>query len=167
MNYCRKKRQAEPAKTIQEVESYALYYLNKYGETSEQNLRTRLLRNKTDNQEWVDEIILKVIEYGYLSDMRYAEIIVRHGVENKGWGRQRILSELIKKGIKRDVIDSAILVLDRDDPVSRAATLIEKKFKCEINKDNWRKAVNFLANRGFSFDTISSAIKTYNAEFFE
>jgi len=158
-----KRKGARPAENAEDAYGYALWYLNKFGDTSESNLRIKL-RNKTDNQEWIDYAINKLIDQGYQSDQRYAEILVRRGMETKSWGRSRIQQELARKGIPRDIMAEAMQPLDDDDPVARATVALSKKFRgreIDSEKDS-AKATRFLVTRGFDFDSISKAIRQHN-----
>ena len=48
-----RRSRAKPAEKPEDAFGYAVWYLNKFGDTSEKNLREKLT-NKTDNQEWID-----------------------------------------------------------------------------------------------------------------
>ena len=118
----------KPAECADDAFNFVMWHLNKFGDTSESNLRTKLKR-KTDNQEWIDFAINKVIELGYQSDSRYAEIVVRQGMESRSWGRSRVAMELKKKGIPDDVAAEAMAPLDDDDPIARCTEALGKKFR--------------------------------------
>src|SRR5690554_5309366 len=97
-----KRKGPKPAEGPEDAYNYVVWYLSKFGENSEKNLREKL-KNKTDNQEWIDFAINKVVELGYQSDSRYAEMIVRNGLGSKSWGKSRIEQELRRKGIPSDI----------------------------------------------------------------
>lgn len=160
-----KKTGPKPAKDVERVYGYLVWYLGKYGEASEKTLREKLTRI-TDNQEWIDSAINKVIEQGYQSDSRFAEIIVRKGLGSKAWGKSRIEQEMKRKGLSSDVIEEALTALNDDDPLARAQEAIDKKFRDKAIKEQKElaKATRFLASRGFGFGVISSAIKAHNEE---
>lgn len=162
-NQRQKRTGAKPAEKAEDAFNYLMWYLNKFGDTSESNLRTKL-KNKTDNQEWIDFAIIKAIEHGYQSDSRCAEIIVRQGMESKAWGRSRIAMELKKKGIPADIATEAMAPLEDDDPTARATEALGKRFRGrEITEQKDRaKAGRYLATRGFGFDSISKAIRNHN-----
>lgn len=161
----KQRRGAKPATNPEQVVEYLVWYLSKFGENSEANLRVKL-KNKTDNQAWIDFAINKVIELGYQSDSRFADMIVRKGLGSKSWGKSRIEQEMRKKGLSTDVIQEALSALSDDDPLSRAKEAIDKKFRGReiTEKKEWAKATRFLATRGFGFDSISSAIKLHNED---
>lgn len=163
-NSNRGRRTLVPAKELQCVINYAAFRLDRYGETSEKKLRV-VLKNKTDNQAWIDQAIERMIDLGYLSDIRYAEMLVRKGVVSKGWGKRRIEQVLREKGIPNDVAEQALLALENDDPLSRAVGSLSKKFSSKIeyrDQKQYAKAVRHLGSRGYGFDVITDAIKQYN-----
>lgn len=162
-----KKKRKEPkqAKTAERVLNYAIWRLGEYGETSEKNLREKLARI-TDNQEWMDAAIARVIDLGYQSDRRYAEMIVRKGLGSEAWGERRIVEELKKKGIAPDATEQALELLAEDDPVGRAKEVLDKKFRDRKieGKREWAKAQGLLNRKGFGLDAISPAINLHNEE---
>ena len=164
-----KRKLPKPAKNPERVFEYAVWRLNEFGETSEKNLREKLTR-VTDNQEWIDAAIAKLIELGYQSDRRFAEVIARKGLGSKRWGERRIEQEMKKKGINSDVIEEVMSsALSDDDPIARAQDALGKKFRGrEIKEQKERaRATRHLAGKGFSFDCISSAISRHNQEISE
>ena len=161
-----KREGPKQAKDPERVYSYGVWRLSKYGEISEKKLREKMTRI-TDNQEWIDSAINKLIDQGYQSDSRYAEMIVRKGLGSKAWGKRRIEQEMKVKGISSDVIEEALEVLNEDDPLERAKDALAKKFRGREIKDQkeWARAMRFLARQGFG--GASDAIKLHNSELAE
>lgn len=160
----RKKRQGpRPAKGPECVLNYGIWYLSKFGDTSEKNLRTKM-RNKTDNENWIDQALQKLMDLGYQSDERFAELIVRRGLESKSWGRARIEAEMVRKGVPSEVAREALVVLQDDDPAARATEALAKKFRMRelVEQKDRARATRYLASRGFDFQSISVAISRHN-----
>jgi regulatory protein len=122
------------------------------------------MRNKTDEESWIDEAIQKLIDLGYQSDERFAELIVRKGLESKSWGRARIEAEMFRKGVPSDVAKEAMVVLQDDDPATRADEALGKKFRLKnlVEQKDRARATRYLASRGFDFQSISAAISRHN-----
>jgi len=158
-----RRSQAKPAEKPEDVWGYLTWYLNKFGDTSEKNLRDKLT-NKTDNQEWIDRAIEKAIDLGFQSDTRFAEMIARRGFESKHWGRSRIEQEMMKKGVPSDIAKEAIGAWSDEHPEDRAAEALTKKFRDReiAEQKDQAKATRYLASRGFDFGCISAAIKLHN-----
>lgn len=154
------------AKSAESLFNYGVWYLHKFGDTSEHNLRMKMSR-KTDNPEWVDSAIRRLVEMDYLSETRFAALVVHKGLASKSWGRARIEMELKRKGVKPEVIKEALEELQDDDPASRAEQVLSKRFrKSPITEQNERaKATRYLASRGFDFQSISKAIAGHNESF--
>lgn len=162
----RKKRQGpRPAKGPECVVNYGTWYLAKFGDTSQKNLRMKM-RNKTDQEEWIDEALQKLISLGYQSDERFAELIVRRGVENKSWGRSRIEAEMVRKGVPSEVAKEALRALQGDDPDARATEALARKFRARglTDQKDRARATRYLASRGFDFQSISTAISRHNGQ---
>lgn len=155
----------KPAKGPEDVYSYAVFFLSKFGEYSEKDLRTKM-KNKTDNQEWIDQSMEKLIDQGYQSDARFAEMIVRKGVGSKSWGKSRIEQEMKRKGLSTDTVNEALALLADDNPIERAKDALDRKFRGRVIEDqkDRAKATRFLASRGFGFGSISSAIDLHNSD---
>jgi regulatory protein len=149
----------------EDVYGYAVFLLSKFGDYSEKNLREKMKR-KTDNQQWIDQSIEKLIEQGYQSDARYAEMIVRKGTGPKAWGKGRIEQEMKRKGLDSETIKEALTLLADDDPLERAKEALDRKFQDRVIEDqkDRAKATRFLAARGFGFGSITAAIDLHNRE---
>jgi regulatory protein len=154
------------AKSAESLFNYGVWYLHKFGDTSEHNLRMKMSR-KTDNPEWVESAISRLVEMDYLSEKRFAELMVHKGLGSKTWGRARIEMELKRKGVRQEVIKEALEELQDDDPASRAEQVLAKKFRNNpITEQNERaRATRYLASRGFDFQSVSKAIAGHNESF--
>ena len=154
-----------PAKGPECVANYGVWFLSKFGDTSEKNLRTKM-RNKTDNESWIDAAIQKLIDLDYQSDERFAELIVRRGLESKSWGHARIEAEMVRKGVPSEVAKEALVALQDDDPAERATDALAKKFRLRelVEQKDRGRATRYLASRGFDFQSISVAIARHNGE---
>ena len=151
------------AKNTTSLFNYGVWYLSKFGDTSVHNLSTQMSR-KTENSEWVDDAIRRLVELDYLNERRFAEVMVHKGLGSKAWGRARIEMELKKKGVDQGVIKEALAVLADDDPAGRAEEALNKKFRARqiIEMKERARATRFLASRGFDFQSISKAIESHN-----
>lgn len=161
----RKRKGPIPAKGPEDVYGYGVIILGRYGDFSEKDLREKMKR-KTDNQDWIDQAMAKLIEQGYQSDARCAEMIVSKGMGSKVWGRSRIEQEMRRKGLTTETIEEALTLLAEDDPLERAKDALDRKFRDRVIEDqkDRAKATRFLATRGFGFGSISSAIDQHNSE---
>jgi regulatory protein len=161
-----KKQRTGPkqARDAEALFNYGVWYLHKFGDTSEHNLRLKMSR-KTEHSEWVDSAIDRLLKADYLNERRFADLVLYKGLGSKAWGRARIEMEMKRKGVKEEVIKEALTALSDDDPAARAEHALNKKFRSsEIKEQKERaRATRFLASRGFDFQSISSAIEAHNA----
>lgn len=72
---------------------------------TEKEVRNYLSKKGCKEYE-ISEIIGILSEDGYLNDDNYAKLYFEHGFE-KGWGKEKILYELSKKGINREMAEYA------------------------------------------------------------
>ena len=80
---------------------------------------------------------------------------VRHYAA-KGYGPGKIRNEFYRRGIPKELWDDALLSMpEQDDQIDR---LLRKKLRSPApDRDELRKAANFLYRRGFHHDEIQAA----------
>ncbi len=112
--------------------------------------------------ECVEEAISYVEFYGYIDDYRYAKDYIEYNLQAKS--RKRIETDLMRKGIGKDIIDKTFDELEdlgvEQDELSMARTLLNKKKYCAntATKQEQQKMYGFLYRKGFQSDTISKAL---------
>ncbi|MGS0729280.1 regulatory protein RecX, partial [Shewanella sp. 0m-11] len=94
------------AKTIDNVFNSAYWHLSQQDFTINE-IRTKLER-KTENQEWIDTVLARLIEGGYLKNdfdfaLRYCELAFSHEL-----GAGAIRRKLQQRGVSVADVDSAI-----------------------------------------------------------
>ncbi|MDR0805496.1 MAG: recombination regulator RecX [Enterobacteriaceae bacterium] len=108
------------------------------------------------SEESIDQVIAYCYQHNWLNDTNYACRFVLSR-SNKGYGSQRIQSELQQKGISRDDISLAMSECGIDW-YEKARELASKRFGSELSTD-WKeksKVQRYLAYRGFIQDEIQS-----------
>lgn len=124
-------------------------------------LYTRLVEKGEDSsaaQACVDWLL----ERRYLDDSQYASQLVRH-YSGKGYGLQRVKSELYRRGIAKTMWDEALSEMpDMGDAVYR---LLCNKLRCDDpDRAQMKKATDALYRRGYSWDEIRAAVNRFNEE---
>lgn len=123
------------------------------------------VREKLKKMEFPESIIQKTIdiayEYNFLDDERYAFQYVSCYADRKS--RNRIRTELIQKGIPREILDRA---LDEQEPGQEREALynlIRKKWRdrTELSFEEEQKLIGYLMRKGFSYDSVRRAIEDY------
>lgn len=133
---------------------------SKYRNGSFSNDSTEVL-SKEDLNDQIESVIQYCYEYHWLDDKKFTANFIRSRY-SKGYGPQRIKSELKQKGIDKDILSAAFADCDIDW-AELAQELIGKNFKHKALND-WKtrtKAYNYLANKGFYPDDISHALKKF------
>lgn len=105
----------------------------------------------------IDNLIEEFVERGWLSDQRFAEVLVRSRA-NRGYGPYYIRRELAAKGID-DLHAEDALEMPEADWCEIAGGLITRRFP-ESGGDlqAWEKAARFLQRRGFSGEVVRKAL---------
>lgn len=122
-----------------------------YQERCHSEVRQKLYEMKV-NQDWVDQIIVHLIEHNFLNEQRFAESFVKGKFNIKKWGRVRLRSELRRRDISKIIIDKAL----KDIPDAKyLQTFHETALKKlasikEISKPKKkRKLADYLLYRGW------------------
>ena len=120
------------------------------------------LREKGESLENAEQCVEWLTQLGLLDDTQYAAMCVRHYAA-KGFGAGRIRSELFRRGIDRSLWEDALAELpEQDEQIDR---LLHKKLRSpQPDRDELRKAADFLYRRGFRRDEISVALERYQLE---
>ncbi len=117
------------------------------------------LSRKSYQDESIQHVIKECLERNYLNDERFAEMYWRNR-SNKGFGPNKIRSELKHKGVNSSVIEQSSQQeeLDFDEVIRKIYT---KKFKGEPFKDfkDKIKRQNYLYQRGFDRELILLVIE--------
>lgn len=124
-------------------------------ENSEKELRTKLL--KKFSPDAVEYAVKKSEELGFTDDRKFAEDYSEELYERKRYGKARIRSELIKKGIDTSIIEEVLSSLpDSDENIME---LLRKKADgADIeNPKEKRKIFSFLSRYGYSYSEINDA----------
>lgn len=135
-----------------------------YRDHSEKEIRAKLIRKH--GAEFVDEAVEKLIELDLINDRRYAENYARELFEHKKFGKIRIKSELIAKGIASDIASETVNSLFEDeepDNIQRIVDIIEKKYYNRMNDEVGRKKVfSALQRMGYTFSDIREAMSEFS-----
>lgn len=125
--------------------------------------RQRAREEKRPLPEIQDEIATQVlerlIEKGYLDDLKFAKFYVENRHVRKGISHKRLRMELKRKGVDDEKIHIAMNVVPRDEN-EEIMKMIAKKRK----KYNDFQLVGYLSRQGFDLQTAKTAVERYKAE---
>ena len=104
-------------------------------------------------------VIAYLTENLALDDARFAEAFSADKHQLSGWGNDRIEQALRRRGIRSDLIGSALEQPGDGTEVDRAARLLAEK-RVELGDDRGRsRALGMLARRGYSAEDAYAAIR--------
>ena len=134
-----------------------------YRDHSRKELIAKLIQ-KGHKREYSENAVAKLSEYGYVNDERYAENLANSLLERKGMNTNVVKSELIRKGISRDISDNIVESLDID-PVLRIIDLLNTKYSRKISDEKGvRRTVAALQRLGYRWSDINSAFRRLKIE---
>jgi len=127
---------------------------------SAREIEKRLIQ-KGESEETAQNTVGWLEDIGYISDTEYAAAIVKH-YSSKGYGLARIKDELYRRGIQRDLWDTALQ--DLGGMQEAAQEFLKKKLRGSLDKEDMRRAVDALCRRGFQYQEAREALNRYLEE---
>lgn len=134
---------------------------------SEAELRERLIEKEWTNAEAVEAVLVKLREYGYLNDGRFAFGFASYRVRQKPVGRQRLARDLQMKKVPRETADEALDLVYAETPeeelIDRA---IEKRTRLRgrpSTRQETKSLFDYLLRLGFSYDLIINKVRAASA----
>lgn len=112
------------------------------------------LAKKGYTQAVIEEVLQKLISYGYINDENYCRSFVN---SVRGKGKRAIELELYKRGAKKSAISAVLegFEEDEDEVLSLAKKHLRDK---EITKQNLQKTIKYLMGKGYDYEACKSAI---------
>lgn len=144
-----------------EAKGYALKLLS-YRSRSKRELLQRLKEKGFDSEE-IERAIACLEDAGFIKDEELAHGLFQNALERKYLGRKGIKMLLLRRGIRKELINETLSNLTEEMEQESAKRLVEKKLRtlkaCPeeiIRQKLWR----MLERRGFSPDVINYVIKS-------
>lgn len=153
-----KRGRNEPLETIGEIQS-ALVDLLARREYSRRELETKF-SPRVASVELLDQALDTLIEKGYQSDRRFAEMMVRQRVM-QAYGPMKIRHDLASKGIESELL-AEVLQSAEADWTELATQALLKRFGAlpkRLEPREKARVARHLAGRGFGFDEVRKAIE--------
>ncbi len=111
------------------------------------------LKKKNYSEITINYVLEKLKEYEYINDENYAKSFIL--TYSKKYGRLKLKSLLIQKGISELIINSLLEEVKSDNLELVATKYLKNR---EINSNTYVKLSRFLYSRGYDFDEINSFI---------
>lgn len=129
-------------------------------EHSVSDIRKKLKSWKVPEEER-EPVLAKLVEDGFLDDLRFARAYARDKSRFNGWGRKKISYMLRIKGISDEILEQA---LEEIDPATAAAKLHKmlteraRKVRGEDRFEKRQKLLRFAMSRGYDFSEIVAVL---------
>lgn len=149
--------QTEQKRKAKEI---ALNFLS-YRARSEKEISEKL-KKKGFKPEKIEEVIEDLKRVNLLDDYEFACGWIKDRMKNRPRGIALLKQELIKKGVKKEIIDKALgECYPEADEVKLATELIkkrEKRYKNLERKLARKRMSDFLLRRGFSYEVVKEVL---------
>ena len=129
----------------------------RYGAQSLESLPVGRERSSEDISEFSQIILNRLIEKGYINDTKFARYYVENRFVKKGISQKRLKTELMKKGISKEIIDE---VLDARDDEEEILKIIAKK-RAKYDDD---RLIQYLCRQGFSYQLAQSLVLNHEKD---
>lgn len=122
---------------------------------SEQQL-VDTLRRRAVRPEAARQAARRLLELGYIDDTAFAQALVAKLRRQGNLGELRIQSELIRRGVDRDLVCTIMGCSEESGERERALALARKRMATwkEMDQAAGRRLAGYLQRRGFGWDTI-------------
>jgi regulatory protein len=126
------------------------------------------IRMQTEHELWeklgkkseksdIFRVILRLKELGYVDDSRFVRLWIESRSHSRGPNLLR--NELLKRGIKRSLIDEVLIDYSKEQQLDAAREAIKAKNRPELTKEvRFKKLGGLLSRRGFSYDIINKVL---------
>ena len=146
---------------IERAKSRAMNYISGKLKTKYE-VRLKLKENGFA-EDVIDEVLDILEKDEYLNDKVYCEIFIEDKKKLNGYGKNKIKSLLIQKGISKNIFEDFLNEFEYDEEFDNALKMGIKKLELLSNEeDNFKKKqkiINYLTYRGFGFDVINDVLK--------
>lgn len=113
------------------------------------------------NPALIEQVIAYCYQHNWLDDQRFANSFIT-GRSRKGYGAQRIRSELMQKGVEKEIVQAALTACDIDW-CEQAKQVAQRKFGEPLPVE-WKdkaKVQRYLLYRGFFQEEIQSIYRDF------
>ena len=119
--------------------------------------------SKEEEEKILEHVISKLKKYGYIDDSHFAEQFIQSRLKSRPRGSGVIMSELISKGVSRDIAEDKVKELVQDE-YALLCRVYEKKYKDQKITSMDNKKISYLFRKGFSWDLIEKLINNESEE---
>lgn len=111
------------------------------------------------DKQQAEHVLQILVKEGYVDDLRYASAYARDKSSISGWGAAKIRYMLKAKGLREDVLSSALEEIDTDKADRRLEKLLETRLRSLKDDPQCRlKMLRYAMGRGYSYDKVSNLL---------
>lgn len=121
----------------------------------------RRLEEKGESSEHAQNAADWLEELGALDDAAYGRSVARHYAA-KGYGPRKILDELYRRGVPRELWEQAME--EAEDPEEGIDRYLRQKLRGSQDPKDLKRAADGLARRGYRWEDIREGLRRYGAE---
>ena len=104
----------------------------------------------------------ELLENGYLDDARYARLFAEDKRALEQWGAERIRRELVRRGIDRELIASALAAGETESELDRALALLRQRFPAPCSDRRERdRALGMMMRKGYDSEVALDALAAH------
>lgn len=129
-------------------------------EQCKSDVRKKMQRWELSAEEQ-EQILRRLVDERFIDEQRYATAFVRDKSRYNKWGRQKIKSELIRRGIPSHHIDTALCEINEDENTETLRHIIDTKRRTVKGKTEYEirtKLIRFALSRGFEMSDILKVV---------
>lgn len=108
-----------------------------------------------------EEIIVKLIQEGFLNEERFAKIFAYDKFYLNHWGRFRIRRQMEFLQLSEYLIRKGMAEIDEEDYINTFEKLIEKRMEATKGEDKYkrkRKVIDYLLRKGYESEMVYERI---------
>jgi|SRR5690606_17169529 len=156
----------EKSSTFTKLVDKVLRYIN-IRPRSIKELKDYLKRKDTDDES-IENVIKYAEDKGYISDLKFAEWYAKNRFSFGKHGVNKIKAELIKKGVKQNIINNVLssetykseeFIDEQLDNIKEYAKKALKSIKHKDKFDLKQKLIKRLLSRGYEYSQIKKVIE--------
>lgn len=141
------------------------------GRAHSRNELREKLRRRAERSVDVDAVLVRLNEYGYLDDRRFAVEYASRRLDSQGLGQARVLRDLQQRKVARGIAEQAVREAFREtNEAELAENFLKRKFRNAPLREylaeprNLASAFRKLRLAGFSAGTVLHLLKNYARE---
>ena len=151
---------------LSEAKQHALHLLDRH--TYTEKAMARKLSERYNDSQITSEVISFLKGYRYIDDESYARRYIEAALQSGKSGLFKIKYDLCGKGISKEMVEKVATEFTDEGRMENeqetVSKLLEKKLRGDFSFPNKMKAKRYLLSRGFSSESIDSALSKLRNE---